>query len=523
MCTCRKCQFDHVYMLENVISMIMYEIFEETSLFLQVEMLERKYGGSIRSRRAARTIQRAFRQYCLNKNFQKLRHSCGERRLSKRLSELGRSNTVWSERLSTDLTGAADDNGSISSIANEENAFGRNIRNMVADFESASRSSDRHQYQYMNYEVCAKPNQVRRAIGGPAYPQKVDTKWKMDHYREAEQYQGKQNFRDNLTHNSFSSPSFAMDGVYTRSSRCTSASSQGSNDAEPDGRGQYEMNSSSGGDFLRAPAVESTALDPHSLDFEILLEGKDTDIFTDSFHSEGSGNQEIAGSGGYAGLTSRTSTSSQRSGSMDYSPDLARATSASGGSLDSFRSSTEPIDYMSGGGGGDSLDVKIDPGTPDENSPTYTKEEIAAAQMKYYMTNSQVRHRNRDSSAQPSNVAVVPPTRASDTSPIWKRKGDGPAEGQQASNGSMSDKKGEAKRMSNISETSEAESIDGANSSSHSSQNVSTENISSCNDTSLSYQRKLRMSITSESVTVPRTNDKLRKRQYRIGLNLFNK
>ncbi|XP_044856259.1 IQ motif and SEC7 domain-containing protein 2 isoform X1 [Mauremys mutica] len=51
----------------------------------KVEMLERKYGGSFLSRRAARTIQTAFRQYRMQKNFQRLRSSASESRMSRRI------------------------------------------------------------------------------------------------------------------------------------------------------------------------------------------------------------------------------------------------------------------------------------------------------------------------------------------------------------------------------------------------------------------------------------------------------
>lgn len=61
----------------------------QTILFLsnlcQVEMLERKYGGSFVSRRAARTIQTAFRQYRMNKNFERLRSSASESRMTRRI------------------------------------------------------------------------------------------------------------------------------------------------------------------------------------------------------------------------------------------------------------------------------------------------------------------------------------------------------------------------------------------------------------------------------------------------------
>lgn len=51
----------------------------------QVEMLERKYGGSFVSRRAAKTIQTAFRQYRMNKNFERLRSSASESRMTRRI------------------------------------------------------------------------------------------------------------------------------------------------------------------------------------------------------------------------------------------------------------------------------------------------------------------------------------------------------------------------------------------------------------------------------------------------------
>lgn len=48
-------------------------------------MLERKYGGRFISRHAARTIQTAFRQYQMNKNFERLRSSMSENRMSRRI------------------------------------------------------------------------------------------------------------------------------------------------------------------------------------------------------------------------------------------------------------------------------------------------------------------------------------------------------------------------------------------------------------------------------------------------------
>ncbi|XP_051517030.1 IQ motif and SEC7 domain-containing protein 1-like isoform X2 [Myxocyprinus asiaticus] len=51
----------------------------------KVEMLERKYGGRFITCHAARTIQTAFRQYQMNKNFERLRSSMSENRMSRRI------------------------------------------------------------------------------------------------------------------------------------------------------------------------------------------------------------------------------------------------------------------------------------------------------------------------------------------------------------------------------------------------------------------------------------------------------
>lgn len=63
---------------------VLYLMFFNPPLF-QVEMLERKYGGSFVSRRAAKTIQTAFRQYRMNKNFERLRSSASESRMTRRI------------------------------------------------------------------------------------------------------------------------------------------------------------------------------------------------------------------------------------------------------------------------------------------------------------------------------------------------------------------------------------------------------------------------------------------------------
>ncbi|CAG0879606.1 unnamed protein product [Cyprideis torosa] len=62
-----------------------YELSQDL-LDKQVELLERKYGGSVRARAAALTIQRAFRRYMMKKRFVRIMHQAkAEKRLSRRL------------------------------------------------------------------------------------------------------------------------------------------------------------------------------------------------------------------------------------------------------------------------------------------------------------------------------------------------------------------------------------------------------------------------------------------------------
>ncbi|XP_067129001.1 IQ motif and SEC7 domain-containing protein 1 isoform X3 [Centruroides vittatus] len=71
-----------------------YELSQDL-LDKQVEMLERKYGG-VRARDAALTIQRAFRKYCMMKRFRDIANaSKGEKRLSRRFYNLEAEGKDW--------------------------------------------------------------------------------------------------------------------------------------------------------------------------------------------------------------------------------------------------------------------------------------------------------------------------------------------------------------------------------------------------------------------------------------------
>lgn len=68
--------------MTNTCSINQYELSQDLH-DKQLEILERKYGGNLRCRRAATIIQRAYRQYKLRENF---RHLCATVKTNKRLS-----------------------------------------------------------------------------------------------------------------------------------------------------------------------------------------------------------------------------------------------------------------------------------------------------------------------------------------------------------------------------------------------------------------------------------------------------
>ncbi|GFR92919.1 IQ motif and SEC7 domain-containing protein 1 [Elysia marginata] len=592
-------------------------------------MLERKYGGSIRSRRAARTIQRAYRQYCMTRNFQKLRHSCNERRLSKRLSELGRSNTVWGDRLSNDFTSAANtgsldsilgynrnihdvdgtnDNGSNRAVddggggggggggqidEDTVDSLSRNLHNMVADLESAINNNNPNtlfQQQHPVYSTGSLDRDAgtRRSSSGPPPPQRVDSKRRLDQQQPGFH-------QPSLSRNAFSTPGFTQDaaGNYAKGQGQQKGKGAGmastySNGADLMTRGVAAYTdtapSTAAGDFVRTAPLDAAGtpvggVDPHSMDFETLLESKETDILTDSFHSSEGGQDIVGGPGPHQGHYSHHPGPNRPSVTSIGSTGSEGGGGGRGSSFDSFRTiSIDPSDYLAAeaemAGLGDHSEHPASP-----TSPCY-KEQMNAAQVRYYMANSQAKYRGSQTQQQqqqqqqqmqstPKVAVVAPSSRSTDASPIWKRKGDGPSvlitsNATSTSSNASSLAPGTPtpppttnvsldpkKRMSNISENSELESLDEnscltANSSSDNDA-TSTENISSIggssgtlsvgmgssgalggSDGSLSYQRKLRMSMTNpdsptSSQTVPRVNDKKRKRLYRIGLNLFNK
>ncbi|XP_078341009.1 IQ motif and SEC7 domain-containing protein 1-like isoform X4 [Crassostrea virginica] len=422
----------------------------------QVEMLERKYGGSIRSRRAAKIIQRAFRQYSMNKNFEKLRIAVGERRLSKRLSELGRSNTVSAD---TYFIG-----GSI--------IQGNGELQRHSDILGKRGESDRLRFG---------ENRLRQQMS-------LDQNIRMD---------SPSSHKRNLDKRKLERHAEVVDlSEFTKDSKSVSSETNNNRNSCP------EMNES--GDSPQPPTSSDSAIDPHSLDFETLLEDRNTGIvLAESFHSEQTHQDASMYCGGFnhkkmsaSSLYSNTSTDTLENKSESY---------------DSYKSNFS--DSGSYGSQGD-LQIRIETVQSLETVRTPEQKQMADQTYKFYMQQENKMRKNDSTGLLQNKKAPQVPTRAPEASPIWKRKG-GNVNGIPPPP-CVTSKLQEPKRMSNISEISEADSL---------LEIQCSETISIGSDTSLMNQRRLRLSGTPEhgAQVVMHKSDKSRKRTYRIGLNLFNK
>lgn len=437
---------------------VSYELSEDLKE-KQLEMLERKYGGSLRSRRAAKTIQQAFRQHCMNKNFEKLRHSAGERRLSKRLSELGRSNTVWTDRIS-------DNAHNMGAPFVQNNVEGQNYNDVYQSGESRLRPQmSLDQNMKIDSSLRTKLSKLERK--------------KLERCKEVDLGDIPENQNYNKTV-----------------------------DETNNNRNSYpEMNQSSANESSQRGPTEN-AVDLPSLNFETLLDSRETEILADSFNSDS------IHSDGQNDLSNYTFTHKPSASSLFSNASTDTLESNKSASYENFR--TNYSDSGSCGSQGD-LQIKVDSSSL-ENIRTPEQKQMADQTLRFYM-NQEVKLRNRQLGEVISKKPPQVPIRAPEASPVWKRKS--------AINGSIPIKTIEQKRMSNISETSEADSYDGNCSSSPSSENVNGENASINSENSINHQRRLRLSVTPDHHphhhSVPKSADKVRKRTYRIGLNLFNK
>ena len=483
----------------------------------QLEMLERKYGGALRARRAARVIQNAYRQHCMTKNFARLRCQVEEKRLSRRLSEFGRSKTIW-----TDMVVNADNNIGLTTRSYSDFAYNSDHEVFphprVAENATSSYGVHTHSQSYSRTSSSQSVKVIQKSKS-----MSLNTSSIKDTFNQVLCVQDRKPLQR----------SFGLD-LSTIKESAAAQKRKSSPPVSPgetnNNRNSYpELNDSSASDSPQDTPVEPT-VDLPSVNFENLLESKETDILNDSFHSDSS--QDTACP------TLVNCNHSQRTLHHSPTPHVeeildARSTALDPaipilplGMEDSFESTGLGGSVCSDTGSvASDIQIRVDeagPTSDGDRTPTQDNPPIT----KVY-ANTEVRMRRKQRSgdeAEVSEPVIIPESAqlAPEASPIWKRKSAA------LSTGSLAE---DVKRMSNISEASEPESLDGRESREglSSSQSSDTASIGSGGTTSLgsgihSYQRTMPLRQDSPHASPPaKVSDRQRKRLYRIGLNLFNK
>ena len=247
-----------------------------------------------------------------------------------------------------------------------------------------------------------------------------------------------------------------------------------------------ELNDSSASDSPTETPTEPT-VDLPSVNFENLLESRETDILNDSFHSDSSQDtheQSRRRSRTPTTESSTTTTSSTTSSAANLREQYSESSDSSNNTLTS------------------DVQIQVEGASPEPGvTPVSDSADDEIGQQGEY-SNQEVVLRNKKGEGK----SKMSP----EASPIWKRKS--------ATFGLNSALNQDLKRMSNISEASEPDSLDGAGYSSSPSSDTA-----SMNSETSTYQKVLKSPLSGSLNTTPRINDKQRKRLYRIGLNLFNK
>ena len=467
----------------------------------QLELLQRKYGGHSRTRRAACIIQHAYRQHCMNKNFQKLCSEVGENRLSRRFSEFGRSKTIWSDMVVT-----------IENSMGGMNGGDFHSEHYVSNGQSAGETG--HGGQGLHVRTTSSQSTVKTAV---RVMQKSYSLNLTPHDRA-----GREQRRP--LHRSAGVDLTAIDESDKPKAPLAVTSPRVAdvlNHEENINRSSYlELSNSSASDGSpRAPPHEAVT-DLPSVKFEHLLDSKETDIVNESFNNEHTRSP--------ATQTKSTSCicSHSRTPSIEYtyppfSPDAML--SPSDVTYEDFRT---PFPN----GMGKHVEIKLEDMCDDyianssHNGDTSDDDTLTRI---YANTEVHLRKRHGVADADSGSRSGVGKEASPEASPIWKRKSMGSATGSE-----------DMKRMSNISETSEPDSVDGLHIGFQDRLSTST---SSSDTTSLgsdvnTYNRSVPAvssgrralhssdsSVSSAHSIPPKVTDRQRKRAYRIGLNLFNK
>ena len=537
-------------------------------------MLERKYGGALCSHNAARTIQNAFRHYCLTRNFRKLRHSMRDRN-SKQFLEVGRSNTVLADCIFS--------NASVS-VGLLVDAVGSNLYNkkstcincgMVAVCDSSG--------DCYNHRMC---HQLTFDHGIGLIPRNASSSSSLHPVRSW-------NVVDN-TH--YQPPVFSsISTMVVGTKPVISGEFINESDKENNNQNSFPEQSSSGvinvvvlpskSSYLPHISVENNMsfARPSVDNVESHLECEKNDVSCEYLYlrqcqassinhpqtSEMSQSDNICqltsvSSVGIKGipvpplsyvhpLISSVSQYSDRCiipVMLDRSPSLHDKVHLHHSFSEPFLK-VDPIScqaddcQFSGNKICHSL-LPNQPVMPHFSSPnTLQQSEHQVVDSLYSVDSCHVASINVQMSTisigEDKKQRTVRSSKFSELSPIWKRKcvvggltvcASAPPHvlnGSLSANVRVSDGGG-VKRMSNISENSEQDSLDGqCSSSSPSSENISTENIimvssTDCSHSGLSCRQKLHVSSETEQPRqLLQASERHRKHLYRIGLNLFNK
>ena len=471
----------------------------------QLEMLEKKYGG-FKARRAAKIIQQAFRQYSMNKNFQKLRTIQAEKRLSRKYGEFTRSHTIWSDMV-VSHEGAYYSDGQPKHFS-----VGCTSKRLMKDKLYLQKSSESL--------VSVKENHTKslgQLVPLSIVPSKKEHKDRHDRHPLQR--------------------GMGLDFTPTSSVQVSSKASKPPLLVTPEesnnNRNSYpELNDSSASD-----SPQDTPLEPHvdlpSVNFENLLESKETDILNDSFQSDGSTDGNGHHQNSYA---SNSRGQGGTGGSLDdllhYEPsvqdDILKTSCDS--EYDQWGDSVAPVPpsysdiqvSVEDTGSSDNADTFAQSSDSDR-TPTqeqralitkvYGKTEVRLRKKKQACLDAQQQQQTEGiSHAEPqiiSNEQKSTSVTKKQVSPIWKRKSAVPGT-------IIAD---DAKRMSNISETSEQDSLGGG------SPGSDTASMGSEGGGS-GYRRTLPVRSTTQSqppIQYSKVSDPHRRRMYRVGLNLFNK
>lgn len=440
----------------------------------QMEILEKKYGGSWRSRHAATIIQRAYRHYSLNKNFAKLRWEADEKRLSRRFIVFSHSHTVWSD-LAVTIQKEETEHLSEDLVYSEFDVMAHSYStdNMLHNFFSQKLSSR----SYCSEQHALQTNSSMRTKTEGSMVNKKKDSTLMNNL-----VSGCHNLRLDLEHIEEQIETNERDSTLKAQSQNGSSSINGTI-----GGNHFPMELSDSCESLQNTLVRETSIDLPSACFENLLEKQETASIDDSFSSNDD-DDDISNSDT---LTSINESSLSNSGHQLSTPQLKDFKDDIRLKISNCTTSSSNVSSVTVTDNGDDL-VKYRKKPPSVAQPLQ-KEGCITAEI----------------DQQPSV----------ESSPIWKRKSR-TIDGYVLPDDTI-------KIMNNIMEN--GETSEGAveeisiYTNRFSGIEVEVEGVIELKNELLTSMKQINDSLPTVCLVQPEVSDRCRKRAYRIGLNLFNK